>query len=322
MGFWARESFLATALLAVGGCMQGQVEPVEQATAIIGGEPTVPGDFPATGALLYKGVFRCTATLIAPDVILTAAHCLPGTGDFSFTLVSQVPLTPKGTVVPSDDGEFGGDPDAGTGSPGDMVDPIPFTGPTYPVLLVHPHPDWDSGGAFKDLGQVNDVGIAILRRPITSVPVEQVDTRMTDVGPGTELHLTGYGVTAWYLRYSAGVKHDAMVLIDGVGDYEIRTSASAVEAQPCKGDSGGPLFAQNSDGSHPVAAVVSRSATASFQCNQGSIATRIAPYAEWIADASLDRDTGCSVGGGGKSWAAALVWLLVAFRRRQTHRPK
>ena len=286
-------------------------------TAIIGGEPTLPGDFPATGALLYKGVFRCTATLIAPDVIVTAAHCLPGNGEFSFTLVSQVPLTPSGVIAP-----VNGDADAGTDSGDDVAMPIPFTGPTYPVLLVHAHPEWDSGGAFKDLGQVNDVGIAILRRPITTVPVEQVDTRLTDVGPGSELHLTGYGVTAWYLRYSAGVKHDAMVLVDGVGDFEIRTSAAAVEAQPCKGDSGGPLFAQNSDGSHPITAVVSRSATASFQCNEGSIATRIAPYASWIAEASLDRETGCSVGGGEKSWAAALVWLLVAFSRRRTHRTK
>ena len=279
----------------------------------------MPGDFPATGALMYKGGFRCTATLISPDVILTAAHCLLGGGanNFSFTLLSQVPLTPNSVLPPEDPGA-----DAGIMEPGaDIEPPLPSNRETYPVFLVHEHPEFDSGGANKDLGQVNDVGIAILRRPITTVPVEQVDTRMTDVGPGTELRLTGYGVTAWYLRYSAGVKHDAMVLVDGVGDFEIRTSAAAVEAQPCKGDSGGPLFALNG-ASQSIAAVVSRSATQSFQCNEGSIATRVAPYASWIADASLDRDAGCSVAGGGRGWAAGLVWLLVAFRRRQTHRSK
>ena len=314
MGFWARESFLATAVLATAGCTQAEVEPSELTTAIIGGEQTLPGDFPATGALMYKGVFRCTATLIAPDVILTAAHCLPGSsGNFTFTLLSQVPLTPGAMIAP-----VAYDMDAGMPDPSDVDPPLPSTSETFPVFLVHAHPDFDSGGANKDLGQVNDVGIAILRRPITTVPVEQVDTTFTDVGPGSELRLTGYGVTQWYLKYSAGVKHDAMVLVDGVGDFEIRTSAAAVEAQPCKGDSGGPLFAQNSDGSHPITAVISRSATQSFQCNQGAIATRIAPYASWIAEASLDRETGCSVGGGEKSWAAALVWLLVAFRRRST----
>jgi len=313
MGFWARESFLATAVLAFVGCSQAQVDTGELTTAIIGGETTMPGDYPATGALLYKNVFRCTATLIAPDVILTAAHCLPGAAEnFSFTLNLRVPLTLSGVLGTDDSGA-----DAGTGDPGEEVDqPVVFTGPTYPIFVVHAHPDWDSGGAFKDLGRVNDVGIAILRRPITTVPVEQVDTRMSDVGPGSELRLLGYGVTQWYLRYSAGVKHDAMVLVDGVGDFEIRTSAAAVEAQPCKGDSGGPLFADDGN-SHPITAVVSRSATASFQCNEGAIATRIAPYSEWIADASLDRDVGCSVGGGDKSWTAALVWLLVAFRRRR-----
>jgi Trypsin len=318
MGFWARESVLAIALLAATGCTQGQPESAELTTAIIGGQATLPGEFPATGALVYKGTFRCTATLIAPDVILTAAHCLEGSsGNFGFTLDSQVPLTPGATTLPP-----AVDPDAGTMDSsgdvdaGDMELPVVGDTPVYPVFLVHQHPDFDSGGANKDLGQVNDVGVAILRRPITTVPVEQVDTRLTDVGPGSELRLTGYGVTAWYLKYSAGIKHDAMVLVDGVGDFEIRTSAAAVEAQPCKGDSGGPLFAQDGD-AHPITGVISRSATQSFQCNQGAIATRVAPYAGWIAEASLDRDTGCSVGGADRrTWAALLVWLLVAFRRR------
>ena len=325
MGFWARESVLAAALLSAGGCVQGQLEPASSTAEIIGGETTSPGAFPATGALMYKNVFRCTATLIAPDVVLTAAHCLPGESEnFGFTLLTQVPLTPKGFIAPIDDNSMFADAGVPDPEEDDIDPPVPTTSQVYPVLVTHGHPSFDSGGANRDLSQVNDIGIVILRRPITTVPVEEVDTTFTDVGPGSQLRLTGYGVTAWYLRFSAGIKHDAMVLVDGVGDYEIRTSAQADAAQPCKGDSGGPLFAETLNGGHPVTAVVSRSATPSFQCNQGAIATRVAPYTSWIAEASLDRDVGCSVGGGGaaKSWTAALVWLLVAFRRRTTHRSR
>src|SRR5262249_29876630 len=161
------ESFLATALLAATGCTQGQVDSGELTTAIIGGQATLPGEFPATGALLYNRSFRCTATLIAPDVILTAAHCLNGSSEnFGFTLDAQVALTPGSTVPPPP----AGDSDAGTMDAGNDD---ASRGQVYPVFLVHPHPDFDWGGANKDLGQVNDIGIAILRRPITIVPVEQ-----------------------------------------------------------------------------------------------------------------------------------------------------
>src|SRR5262249_5928917 len=160
-------------------------------------------------------------------VILTAAHCLTGdSGDLSFTLEPRVPLVPGSAPPPPDIGDAGADPYPDAGVPDGDGMTTAGGNTVYPVFLAHSHPGFNAGGANNDLGQVNDVGVAILRRPITTVPVEQIDTRMFDLGPGSEVHLTGYGVTQWYLRYSAGIKHDAEVLVDGVGDFEFRTSAS------------------------------------------------------------------------------------------------
>src|SRR5215510_12829775 len=85
-----RSSVLAIALLTA--CSVEAVEPVSRTStrsqSIIGGDPSEPSEFLATGMLVARGRLICTATLIAPDVGLTAAHCLktPQFGTLGFTL--------------------------------------------------------------------------------------------------------------------------------------------------------------------------------------------------------------------------------------------
>jgi secreted trypsin-like serine protease len=71
-------------------------------TQVIGGSPVAGSTYPATGALI-RGTgdahLACTATLIAPRLVLTAAHCIDDKA-LSFTLASDA-LAARGGIAVS-----------------------------------------------------------------------------------------------------------------------------------------------------------------------------------------------------------------------------
>jgi|RhiMethySRZTD1v2_1073278.scaffolds.fasta_scaffold94194_2 secreted trypsin-like serine protease len=266
----------------------GEVADDSAARPIVGGHSAKPGAFPATGALVQGKGYHCTATLIAPDVAVTAAHCLVdvgGTG-LGFTL----------------------DGDITDGSLGEVV----------PVFRALKHPGY-RGDLRPEVGQANDVGIVILTQPIEHVtPAAMLLPSLpVDVGEGIELEACGYGLALWYEPGDVGVKREATVSVATVAEWELSTAAG--EAQPCNGDSGGPLFVSTPLGPRLVG-VVSRSAGDTDRCDGGAIATRIGPYFDWIAEASLEESSpGCSAGGtaplGAAPWLALLWWLKAHMQR-------
>jgi uncharacterized protein (TIGR03382 family) len=278
-----RGSALALTCL-VSACAVDEVGVARQ--DIIAGQASDPGEFPATGQLVIEDTMVCTATLIAPDVAITAAHCLdtPAFGRFGFTL-------------DADDG--------------DGTDNI------IPVSVWHRHPEFDDRvEEFLDLSVRNDLGVILLERPILEVTPEQI--AMPAEGeldpPGTQLALVGYGRTVWHLGGDA-VKRDAQVVVDRAESHEFSTTASGPQA--CNGDSGGPLFADTPKGRRLVG-LVSRAVGDSAMCDTGAIMTRVQPYADWIYLASHDRSMGgCSAGGGSAALPFGLAWVIGALRRRR-----
>lgn len=279
---------LAIAISSPACALDGTADETRVASQhIIGGGVSDPSEFPATGLLVVAEHPVCTATLIRPDVVLTAAHCLsdPIFGGFGFTL----------------------DTDATDG-----IDGI------IPAAVAHQHPEFDDGvDDFTDLAIRNDVGVLVLDEPILDVEPEQIEQPADGaaIDAGAELSLCGYGRSVWHVG-SYALKRDAQVFVDRSEPHEFSTTA--VDPQPCNGDSGGPLFAETANGRR-IVGVVSRAVGRSMMCDTGAIITRIGPYNDWIYLASHDHNTGgCTTGrGGGAALPVGLIWLASALRRRR-----
>ena len=126
------------------------------AAAITGGTPD--GEpHPNVGLILFytpDGRFRCSATLVTPTVLLTAAHCTAG--KLGKTLV---------------DFRFGRGGEPPTGYP---VATNPTAGYTQAEIeaagflsgTAYTHPAYSD---FTDLDNWNDVGVVVLDRPVTDI---------------------------------------------------------------------------------------------------------------------------------------------------------
>jgi len=278
-----RGSALAIALLGT-ACVVDDVSVARQ--DIIAGHPSDPGQFPATGMIVIGDALICTATLIAPDVALTAAHCLgdPVFGTYGFTL----------------------DTDGADG-----------TDNVVQATVWHQHPGYDDRvDEFLDLAVRNDLGVLLLDQPILDVMPEKIalpsDGDLTP--PGAQLSVVGYGRVVWHTGNLA-LKRDAQVVVDRSESHEFSTTA--VDPQPCNGDSGGPLFAETPKGRR-IVGLVSRAVGSSQMCDTGAIITRVSPYGDWIYLASHDHNTGgCNAGGGGASLPFGLLGVAIALRRRR-----
>jgi secreted trypsin-like serine protease len=86
---------LRTLALLIGGAVTALLgttgpaiaaEPAQSQPAIIGGSNASSG--PWAARLFVNGQQNCTATIIAPQYILTAKHCVSGSGTYTFRIGS------------------------------------------------------------------------------------------------------------------------------------------------------------------------------------------------------------------------------------------
>jgi V8-like Glu-specific endopeptidase len=225
-------------------------EHIPNFKGIVGGSPTNFQDWQGVIAVRGGGMFGglCTGTLIHPQVVLTAAHCVKfsqGTTQFDFTKRPAQVTIAKGANA--------------------------FTGTQIARgAAVVVHPAWL--GSYDDLA--NDVALIKLNNEIKDLPNYSVrDYPLPKDGdPGK---LVGYGGTGG--GAGSGVHRQGDTTLRHVLSTTIETGDPA---NTCQGDSGGPLFTKQ-NGEWVVTGITSFG-LGDCVATHGSYSTNVLAYCDFI----------------------------------------
>lgn len=281
----------------------------QTAQPIVAGSTDVPAHFAATGALLIATqtgtqalrTHLCSATLIAPQYIVTAAHCRVAPAVMG-VWHNGAPLLPE-PVEP----EPGAPVVRGSRRAAQvqrvwynfcLLDTVsPQTGVAQdnnprcrPGVLFEVHPSyrlpapWDTG-----LLQAYDVGVLQLSQPITDVAPALLLTPASPVGLSAQqtVSIAGYGSTVDHaatgpLAKASGIKRFAYSAIGQLNDTEMSVGEPPCPAHKSFGDSGGPTFIETPDG--PRLAGVTSRLQGEADAALGTVDTRLDAVADWLAD--------------------------------------
>lgn len=230
------------------------------------------------------GTATCTGSLIAPDLVLTAAHCIADEG-----------LRGIAVLFSLDDQKVTDDQ----------------------VIYVSQgavHPDY---APTDDQTKVwNDIALVKLEKPapadfkLAILPTTETIKQLTK---GSKLTLAGYGITNSVIRKVLKDKNGKVVIgkdgqpatieLPGRGSGTLRrvsniavTGITSDQKEisfnqqnlrgACHGDSGGPALLQLKDGTYIQVGVTSRGTNQLGNCNEGAIYSGVAGQLDWIAAAS------------------------------------
>jgi hypothetical protein len=257
------------------------------AAAITGG--TADGEeHPNVALILYyaeDGRYRCSATLVAPTVLLTAAHCTDGAlGSTAVTFDTDPAVAAPLPIDAAADPAAGYTPDEITAVDG-WVSGTAYT-----------HPDYSD---FTDLDTWNDLGVIVLDEPVVGIePAEIAAAGTLDglkfnktifdvVGYGTEVRQAEAGPQkptpqSYPLirrqTTSPGQKLDPQVFQLQGNPNDTRGGGGT-----CFGDSGGPVFL---DGD--IVGVTSYGLTSNCRYIGGYQRVDIAASLDWLAEFGLN----------------------------------
>lgn len=215
------------------------------------------------GASVYVSPF-CSGTLVAPDVVVTAAHCLDVAKNSTKPSFSTIKPTALAVYV-------GDDPSA------DILQHMYFVSET----MIYP--------GYNRLALRNDIAIIRLKRsiaePVIPVPNLTDELGFTQNDVGTMINMAGFGQTE---TGESGIKLQVDVALGSLGchvagcpdsgDNATQIAYAQSEAGPCFGDSGGPAFVYRADGPY-LGGVTSYGDS---NCTLYGVSTRVDAFAAWI----------------------------------------
>ena len=229
------------------------------ATRIVGGGPATEGDWPWMASI--QSVFQshfCGGSLIAPDAILTAAHCVEGSRPDQISVVlGRYDLTTN------------------VGKRHDVAQ-----------IIVHPR--------YNSFSNDSDVAILLLETPSDRTTIPILSANNTELAePGVTSTVIGWG----NLR-EGGSSPDELHEVDipivsnavanqpqsyngGITPRMLAAGLAEGGKDSCQGDSGGPLMVTDEDGSYHQAGIVSFGDGCAAPNDYG-IYARVSAFTEWI----------------------------------------
>jgi secreted trypsin-like serine protease len=264
---------LTCALAALFVPVTASAAPTAQAS-IVGGHASSIAEFPSLSFIeAHEGNhgFACTGTVVAPRVVLTAAHCVES--------LEHGGLTPAGQYALA----------TGVTGPREAK-----TENIFRVTESHVFPGFDPGTLH------GDAGILILDRPTSAPPIVLAgagDAALYE--GGAVVQLAGWGLTKANAREQpAGLRSTSMV-VQSPATCKQRTrsffkpyspavqlctlDAPSRKSGGCFGDSGGPAIGQRADGT-PVELGVISSGADFCSTKKPNILTRVDVISPWVSE--------------------------------------
>ena len=264
------------------------------AEPIFGGDAAAPSQIYSTVAIVAPGdpTYLCSGVLIAPSVVVTAAHCIYKSVPNDLAASCLTEYAPSELLVVA----------------GALNATTATADQKYDVKNTFPSPGFicPLASSVDPNSPANDLAIVLLAQSISSLSVIQTyafDPTTNDLPQGTLMTINGYGSTG-------GTNPIFGMLNIAQTPYQQQASPQSKmeliagatgSPDTCGGDSGGPVYV-TVGGTMYVVGITSRENGKSVACgpsSMGTIYTILSAYDDWLKTSSGGTYVGAIAADGG-----------------------